>query len=777
MCCPGCEAVAQTIVDSGLEAYYDFRDQPNLQSNSLIPKELEKLARFDNPEEQKSFVQSSSEDHVKTTLVVEGITCAACAWLIEKELGRLDGLQQVSLNLSNHRLNLEWHPEKIKVSEILQALYRLGYPSRPFCVTEQGLQQTKEFRTALKRLVVAGLGMMQVMMSAIGLYAGALEGIEDNYKMLLRWTSFFLTTPVVFYAALPFFHNAYIGLKAKTPVMDLSISIAIGLAYLASAWATINNTGEVYFDSVCMFVFFLSIGRFLEMRSRHKATDVTQNLLTLSPATVNRIVGDDIEAIPLTELKLNDRLLLKAGESVATDGTIVKGDSHLSEAMLTGESEPKFVTIGDNIRAGAVNSGQPITYEVTRLPNESTLNAIVNLLDKAQATKPKLSQIADQIAGYFVLAVITLSAVVYTAWYFVDPEQAFWIMLAVLVVTCPCALSLATPTALTSATNRLAQSGFLLTAGHALQTLPKVTQVIFDKTGTLTYGQFSLEDTVAFTDISKQKLQSYAKSLELYSEHPIAVAFQCLNVEALPVNHFSIATGSGIKGFVDEQDLWLGSAGYIESELGHKNFQQGNQEENLGSQKWIYLANATVVIGAFRITDQVREDAGITIKHLKERGITTTILSGDDQSNVSRVGNLLQVDNALGQLTPEQKLEHLKALQDDNEVILMVGDGINDAPALGHAHLSAAMGSGADLTKTGADIVLLRDKLQSLASAFDTSQLTQSIIKQNIAWAIGYNLSVVPIAALGFIPPYIAALGMSFSSLLVVLNAARIRRS
>lgn len=806
MCCEGCKAVAETIVENGLDQYYQYRDGPSQQGQSLVPKELEQMNHWDDPQEQQTFVRQQGEQ-ASTTLVVDGITCAACAWLIEHELRKEPSVSKASLNLSNHRLNISWDNQQKPLSELIIRLRKIGYKVRPFQQDSEQQARKQEFQRALRRLIVAGLGMMQVMMYAVGLYAGALQGIEAEYKGFLRWTSLLVATPVVFYAASPFFVAAWRGIRSKHPGMDLPVALAIGSAYVASCWATVNQSGEVYFDSVCMFTFFLTIGRFLEMRARHKTGETTQNLLELTPSTATLIADDDYHQVPVKDLKAGDLILVKAGQTLPIDGVIIKGESSVSEAMLTGEADPKPVKEGETILSGSQNLSNPLQVEVTKSGGESTLSTIVALLERAQADKPQFVQLVDRIASWFVVSVVLIAACVYFTWTWLGSDHAFWITLSVLVATCPCALSLATPTVLTTATNRLAEAGFLITRGHVLQALPKIKQVIFDKTGTLTVGRYEIvnseivnsetveseteESEPLSNDQNKYSIEQcleIAAALERDSEHPIAHAFKSisteLKAESLEVKshlgmtgtiHFSATHFSAtqfnndIENEVTENvEFHIGSAKFM-NQLGF------NPQEQSG--QWIFLANNKGLLARFRLDDQLRRESPITVSTLQEMGLNTVILSGDNSDAVNKLAQRLHITDLQAGLNPAEKLAYVETQQAKHCPSIMVGDGINDAPVLAAASVSLAMGGGTDLAKTSADAVLLNDQLNTLVDAFKVANKTQLVIRQNLVWSLAYNLSILPLAALGLVPPYIAAIGMSFSSLLVVLNALRVRKA
>ncbi|TVP93136.1 MAG: heavy metal translocating P-type ATPase, partial [Pseudomonadaceae bacterium] len=485
MCCPGCEAVAEAIVAGGLESFYQHRTE-NAANPEALPKVLEdELALLDRAEVQQRFIKTEGEfQHLQ--LLVEGITCAACGWLIEQRLGKLPGVQEVRLNLSNHRLTLVWDPQLTQPSTLLGELKRIGYTAHPYEDDRAAQHMAEENRRYLRRLGLAGLMFMQVMMATMALSPEFNQDITPGMELLLRWVSLVMTTPIVFYSCVPFFKGAMRDLRTRRLTMDVSVSLAIGGAYLAGVWATLSNTGEIYFDSVAMFALFLLAGRYLERRARQRTMESTARLVNLLPPTAVRINADgQQERIMLSEVKAGDILEVKPGETIPADGEIVQGRSSVDESALTGEYLPLARSQGDQITGGTLNVDGPLRLLVSVTGEQTRLSAIVRLLERAQSDKPRLGQMADVVAHYFLIIVLLSAAIIGgTWWWLTDLDTAFWIVIAMLVVTCPCALSLAAPTALTTATGSLHKLGLLVTRGHVLEGLTRVDTVILDKTGT-----------------------------------------------------------------------------------------------------------------------------------------------------------------------------------------------------------------------------------------------------------------------------------------------------
>ncbi|WP_237067448.1 heavy metal translocating P-type ATPase [Microbulbifer guangxiensis] len=770
MCCPGCEAVAGAIVAGGLDNFYRFRDTPNQRPEGDDSRD-QRWEAFDLPELQHQFVRdwdgNGGSQLRMASLLVGGITCAACVWLIEKHLGALEGVERVSVNASTQRAQIVFDPESVRPSQLFAELARVGY--RPAAATAANSEELiqRERRAALRRLGVAGLGTMQVMMFAIALYFGEATGIDAELERYFRWVSLLVATPVVLFAARPFFTAAWRSIRGRHLSMDVPVSLAIGLAYVSSFYATVFETGEVYFESISMFTFFLLLGRTVEMRARHRAGLASGGLAQLLPLTATRLEGSEVRPVPVAALSTGDRILLRPGDTVPADGEVVEGSSGVDESLLSGESALQQKTIGSRVYAGSVNGDSTLEVRVTAAGQATRLSAIERLVERAQLEKPQQVALADRIAGWFVAVVLLFAGAAFAFWWQVAPERAFWIALSVLVVTCPCALSLATPAALAAATLRLQQLGLLVAGGHLLETLPRLTRVVFDKTGTLTRGEPRiLRIEVLREDWHEQAVRDVAAALESRSNHPLARAFRPWfnNCQA---RQLVIHTGRGIEGQV-------GGVGY---RLGRPDFAVATPPaQPLGEGQWLLLADVCGAVAWIGLGDQLRASAADAVARLRESGLALEMLSGDQSAEVARLAQLAGVDEYRAGVSPEEKLERLQALQARGERVLMVGDGLNDVPVLSGADASVAMLSAADLAQSRADAILLNGDLEVLPDALELARKSRRIIRQNLAWALGYNALALPLAVCGLVPPWVAALGMSASSLIVVLNALRLSR-
>ncbi|HIF9455896.1 TPA: heavy metal translocating P-type ATPase [Photobacterium damselae] len=770
MCCPGCEAVATTIVQSGLSSYYEFRTEP-ADKAELVPEELQALTLYDNHDIQQDFVHQKGE--LKEALLsIEGVSCAACAWLIERQVHKLPGVKSVKVNTTTHRALLCWDENQIKLSEILTPIHQLGYKAAPFEADAHEQQYHRAMKQYLYRLGIAGIATMQVMMLAFALYFEVFGDLSPEFKQYFRWVSLIFSTPVLLYSALPFYLNAWRNLKARTLGMDVPVSIALLFAYFASLYATVMETGEVFFESIAMFTFFLLLGRFLEMRARRQAAAASANLLKLIPAMARLASGEQVAA---KKLKKGDVVTVLAGERIPTDGNIVSGKSTVNESMLTGESKPITKELGATVFAGTINGEGILKVKVENEKNESLISQIVRLQDEAQQSKPQIAIVADVVARYFVAAILTITAFTWLYWHFNQPNDALWITLAVLVATCPCALSLATPTALTCSTSSLSRLGILLRREHVLETLCNVNRLIIDKTGTLTEGNIQITETHLLSEhYSMAQIQTYAAGLEFYSSHPIARAFQQEdNQQKIQFDSVENHVGFGLQGHLGN-DIWrIGKYAYITELSNHHNSTRSAQCFTNIQHYPVWLSVNGLPIAAFSLSDPIRPSSFELIEHFHNHGIKVTMLTGDHSDNAQSVAQALNIDELISNQTPQEKLNYLKSLP-KSDISLMVGDGVNDAPVLAGAHLSLAMGGGTDIAKSSADMVLLGDNLQRLLDARALAQKTQNIIKQNLAWALGYNLIILPLAVCGYVAPYIAVIGMSASSLIVVSNSLRL---
>ncbi len=779
LCCAGCQAVAEAIVANGLTDYYKHRDALPESPREALPAALQELGLFDHPDVQKNFVRPVGEHEREASLILEGITCAACVWLNESHIAKQPGVTAVDINYATRRARVRWDENLTRLSAILEAIQAIGYRAHPYDATRSEQLAQKERRTAQWRLFVAGFGMMQVMMYAVPVYL-AKGDMTADIEQLMRWASFLLTLPVMFYSSAPFFTNAWRDLKFRRVGMDVPVALGIGVAFAASVWATLVEAGEVYFDSVTMFVFFLLSGRYLEMMARQKAARGIEAMAKAIPAFCERLLpgpAGEAERVAVANLAAGDCVRVRPGETIPGDGTVIEGESSSDESLLTGESLPVAKRVGDVVTGGSVNVGSPLVVRLERVGEATRLASIRRLMEQAATEKPALVQLADRIAMRFVSVLLVLAIATWIYWWNTDPSQALWICVAVLVVSCPCALSLATPAALTVATGTLARGGVLVTRGHAIETLARAGHWVFDKTGTLTVGRPSVVAVALADGVGQDAVFASVRALEQASEHPLGRALLA-KVGAgatASVAHLRAVTGKGVEAEAEGATVRIGVPAFVAELHG-----QAMPEQMV---EWLAAGDSVVALGDthgwrawFRIADALRPGAKQAIERMRALGVSVSILSGDAPQTVAAVAQQLGVTEFRGGMTPEGKHAYLREVQAGGATVAMVGDGVNDAPVLAQAHVSVAMGGGTDLARGQADVVLLSDDPVHLAEGVALARRTLRVIHQNLLWSFTYNMVAIPLAMAGWVTPWMAGIGMSASSLLVVLNALRLQK-
>jgi Cu2+-exporting ATPase len=787
MCCPGCAAIAQTIVDIGQASYYrergGFAAAPGGGADAgsaLVP------AALALPEDDPNIVDDG--DARETTLMVEGIRCAACVWLIESRLRQVDGVQQACLNVATERLFVRWHKDKTTAAALLEAVRGIGYDARPYDTARHDAQLQKASRTLGRQLFVAGLSMMQVMMYVAPEYMAGDDGTLDAaMTSLMRWASLLLTLPAIAYSAQPFLQGAWASLKARALGMDVPVALGILAAFIGSAVSTVRGEGAVYYDSVTMFIFLLLASRYLEMVARRKAATALSRLRHGVPETAQRLpawpASRSATTVPAVALAAGDHILVKAGEAVAADCVVVEGSTAVDLSLLTGESAPQRKVAGDAVPGGAVNAGSAVVLRVAKPARESTLAGLLKLIEQAGSAKPRIAQWADRTASWFVAALLLFAAASFGFWSWHDAARAWPVAIAVLVVSCPCALSLATPSALAAATDRLLGKGALIVQPHVLETMHRATHIVFDKTGTLTEGRPAVQSVDAIDGARIVGVLRVAAALEAGSAHPIARAISAAAADrragAADASQLLELAGQGMEGTVNGVRYRLGTAAYVGGMTGTPVPALGRAEGMAAGAPMttVWLGMPGRWLGRFLISDALRPEARQTVDYFRRRGKQVVLLSGDLQALTDSVAAQLGIGTAIGDCLPDAKLAYVQALQRSGAVVAMVGDGINDAAVLRAADVSFAMGSGATLAQVHADCVLLDARLALLTETARSAARTMRVIRQNLAWATLYNLVAIPAAAFGMLNPWLSGVGMAASSAIVILNALRLRRS
>ncbi len=795
-CCTACRAVATIISAHHLDQYYTVRDRPAPRPDTAY--DHSHWQAYDLPDIAAQYTYRDGENN-EIHLYIDGLHCAACTWLISRALERAHGITHTHINLTTGRAEIRWRDTPL--SAILATIADLGYTPNLTTPDQEERRDHRRRNHDLLRLIVAGLGMMQVMMFATGLYTGAWLGIEREYEQLLRWISALTSAPVMLYAGYPFLKNTWLALKQRRLNMDVPIAIACAGAWLASLYHTILGHGEIYYDGVTMFIFFITISRTLEAHTRRRARHNQHHFARLLPdAVYQRAADGEYRLVPLPAIRVDDHIRVLPTHTIPVDGRIEAGISRVDESMLSGESTPQYKQTGDAVLAGSTNLASPLDIRVTQTGQKTTLAAIRRISARAEQHRSPQIDRNETLARHTILAVLILAAAGYLIWQWIAPARAFDIALAVLVATCPCALSLATPTVLTAALNHAHKHAILIKNSDTLDRLTRIKRILFDKTGTLTAGKYQLRAGETYGDADPHTLLAIAKSLETNSTHPVAWYFSRQETTTLPMTNISQHSGKGVSGDWQNSRWHIGSAAYMQENgittlettdikslppLVGGGVAQRRRGENTATDTeenpiddanttHVYLAENTTLRAHYRLSDPERPGLAATLTALAAR-YHLAIASGDRSANVARLATRYHITDYHGDLRPSDKLALLEA--HDPAHTLMIGDGINDAPVLARAAVSVAVGRANPLSQTHADIVFMKNGPDALSYLFDLATRTQRIIRQNLAWAAAYNLLILPLALCGYLTPWIAALGMSTSSLLVTANALRIQRT
>jgi Cu2+-exporting ATPase len=771
--------VARAIVDAGLEAYYEHRREKAITAD-VVPEILRKLDFYDHPEVQKSFVRHKQNAR-EASLLLENIRCAACLWLNERVLRGLDGVLDVDLDYASHHARVRWDPTRIKLSEILESILNIGYVAHPYDATRREELNALQNKRSAERLLFAGIIGMVVMHFAI---AGYVMGYGDEtgelalWVMIGRWTSLFAATALLAYPGQEFFIGAWRDLRNRRLGMDVPIVLGLSVAYVGSVHTTWTRSGEVYYDSIAMFVFLVLLARRIELRGRIRAADALDRVGRILPRTAIRLEDGGEHEVVVTELVPGDRVRVRPGEIVPTDGRLVEGRSSFDESVLTGEALPVPHGPGEAVIGGTCNVDQPVVIEIERDSGDSTVAEIHRLLARGMREAPRYAVLAQRAATWFVAAVLVIAAITAGSWAVLDPSAVLANTVAVLIVTCPCALALATPVAAAIGVGRCADQGVLAVRSDALEVIAQCDTFAFDKTGTLTLGELQVEQLKTFGGLAPDAAYALAASLEAHSEHPIGKALRAQHSgPRAAVAELEHRVGEGVGGLIDGRAWRIGRPAFALSGQAAGGQRQRIADWQARGRVVIALADDTGSGALFGLSDRARPGARELIDALRRQGVRRiALLSGDSQASVDRFAADLGFDTALGDLKPAEKLAWIRQHQAAGARVAMVGDGINDAPTLAAADVSVSFAHATELAQVSSGLLVLGTDLAVLAELRSLAERTRRIIRQNLAWAASYNFLAVPVAAMGLIAPWGAAIGMSLSSLLVVVNAMRLRR-
>ncbi|WP_260843139.1 heavy metal translocating P-type ATPase [Sedimenticola selenatireducens] len=787
-CCNGCKSVCEAIYASGLEGFYQrMYDGTQLAPPPDLPKEL---ALYDMDEVQEEFVDDLGQIR-DIHLLVDGIHCAACVWLIEHSLLNLAGVKAARVNLTGRRLHVTWDNSRLKLSAIIRRLGQIGYAAVPYDPEAAEDRLRLENRHLLYRMGFAGFTMMNLLWISIALYSGADKG---EFRTLFQWVGFALATPTLIYSGYPFFKGAWSGLRHLHLGMDVPIAIGASITYLYSIYVMLSGSGtaEVYYDTVVNFIFVILVGRYLEAISKRQAVASTQRLLDLQPRVATLLIPEGEKVVPIRSVKQGDRVLVRPGERVPVDGLIVEGHSAVDESMLTGESVSVQKGPDMSVSAGTINGHGALQVSVTGLLKDSALGRIIRLVEEAQASKAPIQCVADRIVPWFVAITIGLACATFFWWWDTDFELALMAATAVLIITCPCAFGLATPMSIAVATGLGARYGILIRNGDVLERFSSIDHFVFDKTGTLTKGQMQVTSLQMGRQVwmpgetppeTARKLLGQLLAVEQFSEHSIAEALvNCAELIGVKRNQFQVSEfvnrpGYGVSAQVEGETVLIGNHTWLVQngvEMQSDLEQAASELDKLGVGS-IRCAINDKEVALIGVEDPIRQDAAGLVSDLKASGMKLSMLSGDRQATAEAIAQRLGGMPVIAEVLPEQKDQVIDQLQQHGQRVAMVGDGVNDAPALVRADVGIALGSGTDVSIASADIVLMSNELDKVRLASALSRRTLRTIRQNIGLSIAYNIIMIPLAMSALVTPLVAAISMPISSLLVIGNAARIR--
>ena len=767
-CCNGCQGVFHLLSDEGLESFYDKTGDTKLSPQTA---QYEDSSNFNAPAFYDKFVKINMDGFNEVSLIIEGIHCSACIWLNEKALDKMDGVVEANINFTNNKASITWVDSVVKLSEIIDMIRAIGYNAYPYDASLQEVHANKERKEYYLKMAVAIFASMNIMWIAVAQYAGFFSGMDQSVKTILNIAEGILATPVLFYSGWVFFRGSYFGLKNRVINMDLLVATGASLTYVYSIFITISENGEAYFDSVSMIITFVLIGKFLEVISKKNAADTLDIIGKHLPSEVNIIENGKLVSVKLEDVSVGDTVVVSSGEKVLLDGLIVKGEGSFDESNLTGESEAIYKSKGESVISGTISIDADIHFEATRDFEHSTLSNLVSLLETAINKKPRIEQLANKLSEHFSTVILLLSVITFFVWWLWPHsfEESLMVAISVIVIACPCALGLATPVATLVGLNLGAKKGILFKEAAQLETMANVDLLLVDKTGTLTVGKPEVIKEEIFDGFDLGKLYSLVKS----SKHPISIGITHYleksyeDLDEIIFDEFSQVTARGIVAKYGNTEVLGGNLQLM--------LEYGVECNHTSSESLFYLAIDKNLVALYELSDTIKDGAKELVSSLNKINIETIMLTGDHEKSALKVSKEIGIEKIHYDLSPEDKLSIVEKFQEEGKVIVMVGDGVNDILALGRSDIGIVMGSGSDIAVDVSDVVLLNNSLASLLAAFKISDTTFKLIKQNFGISLVYNAITIPLAMAGYVIPLIAALSMSFSSLLVVGNSMRIK--
>jgi len=763
-CCKGCQGIYHLLKDEGLESFYG-----KMGANTIEPPKhlLDDSSRFDFDGFHKRYVTQRADGFNEISLIIEGIHCAACVWLNEKILTRAEGVIEANINFTNNKARIVWDKNKIKLSQIIDRIRAIGYDAIPYdsSIQEEGANRLR--RANYTKMIVGVFATMNIMWIAVALYAGYFTGIEEGHKNILHLAEFLLASVTLFYSGSIFYKGAFGAAKHGFVTMDTLVATGSTLTYAYSIYASITHAGEAYFDSVTMIITFVLIGKYLESLSKKQAVDTLDKLSSIIPTEVAVVRNETAEFVSIESVAIGDIVEMRAGDVAALDGEVINGEANFDESTLSGEPEPILKKLGDKITSGSKNIDGVLRYCVTKDFKNSSFSEIVRLLSESLEKKPKIESIANNLSRYFSITILSLALCTFLSWIFIGDisfEKALVISVSVIIIACPCALALATPIASVIGLYAAAKRGAIFKSSSFLETIAKATTLVVDKTGTLTEGKPKVVSTQEFGEYDKSALSA----LVAVSRHPVSEAILAyIDTKPTEINSAKEIRSKGIEAKLGDAQIVGGNLEYLAAH---------GIECNIKSDKTLFAyAENSELKAIFELEDKIKASAKEVISAITKNGLKVVMLTGDNELSAAKVAKELGINEYKSKMTPQDKLLFIESAQKNGEVVIMAGDGINDSLALARADIGIAMASGAEINLQTSDIVLLKNSLNELKDAILIGRKTYRTIKQNIGISIIYNAITIPLAMAGFIIPLVAAISMSFSSILVVLNSTKIK--
>ena len=767
-CCKGCQGVYHLLESEGLDTFYDKLGDTKLQPATQLSDDLEK---FDLEGFKSKYIKEDEDGLYEINLIIEGIHCSACVWLNEKVLHKTHGVIEATINYTNNKAKVVWDPEEVNLSQIIETIRSIGYNAYPYDPALQEERANKTKKSYYSRILVAVFGSMNIMWIAIAQYAGYFTGMEQRFKDILNVAEFILATPVLFYSGWIFFRGAYYGFKNRIANMDTLVALGALLTYIYSIYAMVTKHGEVYFDSVTMIITFVLVGKYLEVLSKKHAVDTLDSIMGSTPTEVTVIQGDEKVLMSIENVTLGDTIELKPGEKVVIDGQVLLGEGSFDESSLTGESEPVYKRKGDAILSGSICLDSVIRYEATKDLSSSLLHSIVSLLEESITKKPRIEQLADQISGYFSSVILLIALLTFGAWWYSEGnfEIALIVSISVIVIACPCALGLATPMATLVGIGLAAKRNILFKEATFLETMAKSDLLALDKTGTITEGKPSVVEAACLKGYDPHLLYALVNT----STHPVSKGIARWleqEEEQLTPPHIEAIKSiqaKGIEARYEGRKLIGGNGAFMQ--------EHGLTPEGTTQNTLFYFAIDQQIVARFELRDTIRKGAKEAIANIQAMGIKVVMLTGDHEASAKRIAQEVGIEEVHAKLLPQEKAAYIQSQQEAGHVVVMAGDGINDAIALAQSNIAIAMGNGADVAISVSDVVLMDEQPQSIHDAYRISRRTYLAVKENLTLSLIYNAVAVPLAVTGHVTPLVAALSMSLSSLMVVGNSMRIK--